>query len=125
MAVYNLAPIFPPQYINLTTAAALVSPGGITAVPANQVYQIATMRVVNVTANPVVLVIYRLRPGSSADAAHTVVAAVVVPVASQTFPHFDVTALWGAVLTAGDSIWASCTTAAALVVTADGAIVTP
>ena len=126
MAVYSLAPIFNPQYI-ANSAAALVfaTPGAPTAVPANYAYRIECMRVVNVTAAPVALTVFRVPVSASADATHTVVpVTVLVPVATQTFPHFDVTALWGAVLKAGDAIWATAGSASALTVTADGAVIT-
>lgn len=106
--------------------AALVfaTPGTPTVVPANFFYQISVLRVTNVNAAPVALTVYRVPSGSSAIAANTVVPVTVnIPVASNTFPHFDLTALWGCVLCPGDSIWALAGVASALVIHGDGAVI--
>ncbi len=126
MAVYNVSKLFDPQYVAAAAAAlAFAPPGAGTAVPANFSYQINVLRVTNVTASPVSLTVYRVPSGSAADIAHVVVpVTVLVPVATQTFPHMDITALWGAVLTTGDSIWAAAGAASSLVIHGDGIIVT-
>ena len=125
MAVYSLSPIFQPQYVaNAAAAIPFATPGAPTAVPANYSYQISVMRVANITAAPVSLKIWRVKSGGTNDNTDIVVpVTVLVPVASQTFPHFDVTALWGVVLAAGDAIWAVAGAASSLVVHGDGAVI--
>lgn len=125
MPVYSLSAIYNPQYISDSATALTLAPVGGTTVPANQQYQIAVMRVVNVTSAPVSLKMWRVPNGSSDDATHVVVpVTVLVPVATQTFPHFDVTVLWGAVLGAGDAIFAVAGSASALSVSGDGLVIT-
>src|ERR1035437_6669989 len=113
-----------PQYVaNSATALVFATPGTPAAVPAGYNYQISVCRVANVTAAPVSLEVYRVPSGASADAAHIVCPPINVPVASQTFPHFDLTALWGVVLKPGDAIFAVAGSASALVIQVDGIIV--
>ena len=124
MPDYNLTPLVQPQFINIASAALTFAPTGVVAVPANTVYRILTARVVNVGAVPVALTIWRVPNGAAADAQHTMTpVTVIVPVANNTFPHFDLTVLWGATLSAGDAIWAQAGAANALVIVADGAAI--
>jgi hypothetical protein len=124
MAVYNLSPIVEPQYVAATSAAlALAPPGAGSAVPAGYYYQIAVCRVSNVTNAPVSLQVWRVPSGASADNAHMVLPPINVPVASQTFPDFDLTTLWGIVLRPGDAIFAIAGAASSLVIHADGAVI--
>ena len=125
MSVYSLSPIFQPQFVaNAAAALVFATPGAPVAVPAGYRYQISVLRVTNVTAAPVALTVFRVKSGATAVAGTTVVpVTVLVPVASNTFPHFEVTSLWGAVLAVGDAIWATAGSASALVIQGDGAIV--
>jgi hypothetical protein len=126
MPVANLSPLFEPQFIAESAVAALVfaTPGNPTAVPSGYFYQIGVLRVTNIDNAPVTLTLYRVPSGSTAIAVNTVVPVTVqVPVATQTFPHFDVTALWGAVLMPGDSIWALAGVASKLVIQGDGLVI--
>ena len=125
MAVYNLSPIFAPQYI-AAAAAKLVfaTPGLPTVVPAQMNYQIMACRVANIGTVPVSLQVWRVPSGAAQDNQHVVVPTINIPVASQTFPYFDLTALWGVTLQPGDSIWAAAGVASMLVIHADGAVIT-
>lgn len=124
MAVYNLSPIFEPQYVgNAAAALVLEPPGAGSAVPASYYYQIAVCRVANVTGAPVSLEIWRVPAGAANDDQHIIVPQLNVPVASQTFPGLDLTALWGIVLRAGDAIWAVAGAADSLVIHGDGAVI--
>lgn len=123
MAVYNLACLFRPQYVGNAAAALTFAPTGATAVPAGYNYQIAVLRVANITGAPVSLEIWRVPSGAFDDNQHLVIPQVNVPVASQTFPDLDITALWGAVLGAGDAIWAVAGAANSLVIHGDGAVI--
>ena len=126
MAVYNLSPIFQPQYVGDPAAAlAFAPPGAGSVVPTSYNYQIYTCRVANTTNAPVSLQVWRVPAGAEGDNQHLVVPSINIPVASQTFPDFDVTALWGAVLQPGDSIWAQASVANALIIQADGAVIQP
>lgn len=126
MSVYNVSPIFNPQFIANAAAALTFAPQGGTTVPINTRYQINTARVVNVTNAPVALTIWIVPSGSADDNQHLAVpVTVVIPVASQTFPHFDATVLWGLVLNSGDAIWAQAGTASALTINGSGAVVIP
>jgi hypothetical protein len=127
MPTYALSPIFDPQYAASGAAAALVfaTPGGGTVVPANLAIQIAVLRVANNSNAPVTLALWRVPAGGAQGVATVVVPTITVPVASNTFPQFDATACWGMVLQAGDAIWALAGTGSALVVQADGTIITP
>ena len=126
MPVYNLSAIYNPQFIGNAAAALTFAPVGGTTVPVGYQYQISVLRVVNVTNAPVTLKLWRVNSGGANDNQHIVVPiTVLVPVATQTFPHFDVTVLWGAVLSAGDAIWGIAGSASALSVTADGYVVVP
>jgi hypothetical protein len=123
MAVYNISPLFQPQYVGNAAAALTFAPAGGTTVPAGFQYRIDVLRVTNITAAPVTLKVWRVPSGSTDDNTHIVVpVTVLVPVAVQTFPQFDVTALWGAVLSAGDAIWMLAGSASALVVQGDGVV---
>lgn len=125
MPSYTLSPIFNPQFIANAAAALVFSTlGAPSAVPANQSYRLEVLRVANQTNAPVTLQIWRVNSGGANDAQHTVTPlTVIIPPATQTFPHFDVTALWGAVLLPGDAIWAVAGSAAALNAWGDGAII--
>ncbi len=83
------------------------------------------MRVVNITAAPVSLKLWRVSAAAATQVNENIVVpvTVLVPVATSTFPHFDVTVLWGAVLSAGDAIWGLAGSASALTVSADGVVV--
>lgn len=124
MPFYNLSPIFEPQYAASGAAAALVFQPGGTTVKAGYNYQIATMRVSNVTNAPVSLGIYRIPSGSAVDNVNLVVPSINIPVAASTQMDIDLTALWGAVLVPGDAIYALAGAATSLVITADGAVIT-
>ena len=127
MAIYSLSPMFQPQYAAGSAAAlTFATPGAPSAVPAGFVYQLSVLRATNVTGSPVTLKIWRVPSGASDDAVHVVIpATVTIPVASQAAPHFDITALWGAVLQAGDAIWALAGSASAIVIQGDGLVVQP
>ena len=125
MAVYNLSPIFQPQYVG-AAAAKLVfaTPGLPSVVPAQMNYQIMVCRVANIDTVPVSLEVWRVPAGAAQDNAHIIVPTINIPVASQTFPYFDLTALWGVTLQPGDSIYAMAGVASMLVIHADGAVIT-
>jgi hypothetical protein len=124
MAVYNLSPIFKPQYIaNAAAAIAFAPPGAGSVVPASYQYQIAVCRVANITGAPVSLVVWRVPSGATNDNQHIVIPQINVPVATQTFPDLDLTALWGVVLQPGDAIWAVAGASNALVIQGDGAAI--
>lgn len=126
MSTYALSPLFEPQYAGSSAAALTFALAGAgTTVPANTNYQISVMRVANNSAAPVTLKIWRVPSGSSADDAHLVVPVITIPVATQTFPYFDITSLWGAVLRPGDAIWAIAGTVSTLVIHGDGVVVIP
>ena len=124
MAVYSLSPIFQPQ--NIAAAAAklvFATPGFPTVVPAQQNYQIMACRVANIDTVPVRLQVWRVPAGATQDNQHVILPPINIPVASQTFPYFDLTALWGVTLQPGDAIWAMAGVASMLVIHADGAII--
>lgn len=124
MATYALAPIFAPQYVANSGAAPLVfAPAGGAVVPANYNYQISVLHVANNGSTPATLQLWRVPAGASVDPQHIVVPVITIPVGTQTFPYFDVTALWGAVLRAGDAIYTLSDTASALVIQGDGAVI--
>lgn len=126
MSVASLSPIYQPQFIAHSVAAALAfaTPGNPTVVPAGYFYQIGVLRVANIDSIPVTLKLWRVPSGSIAIDINTVIPVTVqVPVATQTFPQFDVTALWGAVLMPGDSIWGLAGVASMLVVQGDGLVI--
>ena len=125
--VYSLSVIYQPQFVaNAATKLSFfpsVAAANPLIVPAGFFFQISVMRVANVSTAPVGLTVWRVPSGSANANANVVVPQTVnVPIASNTFPQFDVTALWGAVLQPGDSIYALASAASALVVQADGAI---
>jgi hypothetical protein len=126
MAVYNLSPIFAPQFVATGGAAQLTfaPPGAGLLVPAGYNYQIAVLRVVNLAGAPVSLKLWRVPAGSAADDQHVVCPTINIPVATQTFPYFDVTALWGAVLQPNDCIYALAGAGNALTLQGDGAVIT-
>jgi len=124
MPVFNISPMFQPQYVANAAAALTFASAGGTTVPAGYQYRVDVLRVTNITAAPVSLKAWRVPSGSTDDNQHIVVpVTVLVPVATQTFPQFDVTALWGAVLSAGDAIWMVAGAASSLVVYGDGLVV--
>lgn len=124
MPAYQLNQMFKCQFVGASSAALPFAIGAATSVPAKFAYQLGSVRVTNVTNAPVSLTVWRVESGAAADAQHTVTPATVnVPVASNTFPHFDLTVLWGAVLGAGDAIWAQAGSASALVIQGDGAVI--
>ena len=123
MPIYNLSPIFEPQYIGALSAALTFAPAGGTVVPANYNYPLAVCRVANVTSSPVALTVWRVPSGGSATNATLVIPQINVPVATQTFPDLDLTALWGIVLRPGDAIYAQAGTASTLVIHGDGAVI--
>ncbi len=124
MAVYSLSPIYQPQYVaNAAAALVFATAGGPTVVPAAFNYQIAAMRVANKTAAPVSLKMWRVPSGAADDDAHIVVPVINIPVATQTFPWMDITALWGVILAPGDAIWALAGAASSLILHADGALI--
>ena len=124
MAVINLSTIYQSQFIGNAAAAFVFAPVGGTVVPAGYSYQVSVIRVVNVTSAPVTLKLWRVNSLATNDNAHIVVpVTVLVPVSTQTFPHFDATVLWGAVLSAGDAIWGIAGSGSALTVSADGLVI--
>lgn len=124
MAVYNLSPIFQPQLVAAGSAQLpFATPGSPLVVPAQYNYQIAVAHVANLAGNPVSFKAWRVPAGAAADDAHVVVPLINIPVATNTFPYFDLTALWGAILQPGDSIYAQAGQAGALVIQGDGAVV--
>lgn len=125
MAVYSLSPLFQPQYVaNAAAKLVFATQGAPSVVPASVNYQISVLRVANKTGSPATLKMWRVPSGATDDDQHVVVPVVTIPVATQTYPWFDVTCLWGAVLQPGDAIWALSGTASALVIQGDGAVVT-
>lgn len=125
MPVYNLSPIYRPQYVaNAATKLVLASAAAGDVVPAGYNYLVNVMRAINITSAPVSLKVWRVPSGAANDDQHIVVpVTVLVPVASQTFPLFDVTALWGAVLQPGDSVYGLAGAASSIVIEADGAVI--
>jgi len=125
MPVYSLYPIYRPQFVANAAAKLVLATGAAgNVVPAGYNYKIDVFHVINVTAAPVTLKIWRVPSGGASGNGNIVVpVTVLVPVASQTFPQFDVTSLWGAVLTEGEWIEALAGSASALVAEADGVIV--
>lgn len=123
----QFSPLFKPQYVgNVSAALVLATAGAPTVVPAQFNYQIQSVRVTNVTNAPVSLEVWRVPSGATADAQHIVTPNTVnVPVGSNTYPHFDLTVLWGAVLQPGDAIWALAGSASALVIQGDGLVIQP
>lgn len=128
--VYSVSVIYQPQFVANSATKLSFFPSVAAAnpliVPAGFLFQISVMRIANVSTAPVGLTIWRVPSGSSNANANVVVPqAVNVPIAAATFPQFDVTALWGAILQPGDAIYALASAASALVVQADGAIIQP
>lgn len=124
MAVYNLSPIYQPQYVGAAAAVlTFATPGSPTVVPASFNYQISVARVANKTAAPVSLKMWRVPSGAADDDAHIVIPQINIPVATQTFPHLDLTALWGIVLQPGDAIWAIAGAGNSLILHADGCVI--
>jgi hypothetical protein len=118
--------MFKPQFVaNAAAALVFATPGAPTAVPANTNYQISVLRVANVTNAPVTLSVWRVPSGAADDNQHLVIPSINVPVATQSIPDLDLTALWGAVLQPGDAIWAVAGSASALTIQGDGAVITP
>lgn len=125
MADYISTRLIKPQYITVTSAAITwaPAPSGLT-VPANIQYLLKNPRVTNVSAGVATLAVWLVPAGLAADAQHEVIVPTVkIPVASNTFPQFDLTALWGATLAAGDAIWVQSDTASALIIYADGLVI--
>jgi hypothetical protein len=125
MAVYNLSPIFEPQAIATSAAALIFAPTGAATVPANYNYLISVLRVANTTGSPVGLTVWRVPSGGTPGSTNIVVPGLYVPVCSQAFPDLDITALWGAMLRAGDAIWMLAGTGGGLIVHGDGAVIQP
>lgn len=123
MTTYDFYPVFNPQFVPDTDAAALTfaTPGAGVAVPANYKILISHCTVANVSADPVNLSVWRVPSGDSADPAHLLCLTIPIPPATEAIPWFNVDCLWGAVLEAGDAIWALAGTASALVIQGDGA----
>lgn len=125
MPDYLSARLIKPQFITVTSAAITwaPSPGGL-VVPANVQYLLKNPRVSNVSAGVVTLAVWLIPNGATNDAQHEVIVPTVkIPVASNTFPQFDLTALWGATLAAGDAIWVQSDTASALIIYGDGLVI--
>ena len=103
----------------------MFAPVGGTVVPTGYQYQISVLRVVNITSAPVTLKLLRVSAAAATNGNENIVVpvTVLVPVATQTFPHFDATVLWGAVLNAGDAIWGLAGSASALSISGDGTVV--
>ena len=125
MAVYSLSPIFQPQYVAVAAAELVfATPSLPLAVPAQMNYQIMACRVANIDTVPVSLKVWRVPSGAAQDDQHVIVPTINIPIASQTFPWFDLTALWGVTLQPGDAIWAKAGASSMLVIHADGAVIT-
>ena len=126
MPIYNLSPIVNPQYVPHSAAAQLnfATLGSPVVVPASANYQISVLRVANKTAAPVQLTVWRVPATKSADDEHLVLPAIYVPVATQTMPHMDLLALWGAILQPGDSIYTLAGASSSLIIQGDGAVIT-
>ena len=87
MAVYNLSPIFQPQYVAATAAKLVFATAGLpSVVPAQMNYQIMVCRVANIDTVPVSLHVWRVPADAAQDNQHVVVPTINIPVASQTFP---------------------------------------
>lgn len=126
MSVYNLSPVYRPQFIGNAAAKLVMAPPGAggNVVPVGYNYKIDVFHVINVTSAPVSLKLWRVPSGGASGNSNIVVpVTVLVPVATQTFPQFDVTSLWGAVLTEGEWIEALAGSASALVAEADGIVI--
>ncbi len=124
MAVYNLSPIFKPQFVAAGSAQLVfATPGAPLVVPASYNYQIAVLHVANVAGVPVSFKAWRVPASAAADDEHIVVPIINIPVATQTFPYFDLTALWGAILAVGDSIYCEAGQGSALSIQGDGAVI--
>ena len=95
------------------------------SVPKNYNYIVGELRVANVTASAVTLSVWRCPVGTTPVAGNCVINNIIVPPATQTFPDFDVTALWGAVLQPGDSVYMQAGTASALNAWGDGIVAVP
>jgi len=126
LPVYNLATLFEPQYVAASPAGLLWAPtvavGGVT-VPTNYSFVIGELRVANVTNAAVSLIVWRVPKGQSTGNATLVIPQINIPPATQTFPWFDVGALWGATMQFGDAVWMQAGSASALVVQGDGVII--
>lgn len=122
---YTLSAIIQPQLIPSSAAAVAFAPTGAgAAVPANNVFRIITAHVTNIGAVAVPLTVWRVPSGQSNIAANNIIpVSVIVPVATNAYPQFDLTALWGATLMPGDAIWVQAGAANALIVYADGAVI--
>lgn len=125
MPDYSIAPLIEPQFIAASaTAVTFAPPGSGTTVPANTVFRFATARVINVGSVPCALTVWRVPSGATQIPANQVVpVTVIIPVANNTFPHFDIQTLWGATLRPGDAIFAQAGIASALVIEGDGAVI--
>lgn len=124
MAVYNLFPIYRPQAVSNAAAKLVFATGAAgNVVPAGYNYKIDVFRVINITSGPVALTIWRV-PATAAGNSNIVVPVTVqVPIATQSFPQFDVEVLFGAILTPGEWIEAQAGAANALNATADGIVI--
>lgn len=127
MPSYALSPIFECQFIATGAAApfTFAPPGGGTVVPPNVFYQISSIRVINKGAPPTLLTMWRVPNGGGTTDVNLCVPELIVPSPTQSFPWFDVTSLWGAILRPGDSIAGLAGTGAQLIVIADGSVITP
>ncbi len=124
MAVYSLSPIFKPQYVaNAAALLTFATPGAPTVVPSLYNYQVAVARVSNKTAAPVTFKMWRVPSGATNDDEHIIVPTINIPVATQTFPWFDLTAIWGITLAVGDGLYALAGAASSLTIHADGAVI--
>ena len=124
MPSYALSPLFEPQYVpNAVGAAVFATGGNPTAVPTGVAYQITVARVANIGQAPVNLTVWRVPQGAGADNQHIVVPQIAIPPASASFPWMELSALWGSILQAGDSIWTLANAQNALVLQGDGVII--
>lgn len=125
MSDYLSARLIKPQFITVTSAPITWAPipGGL-AVPVNVQYLLKNPRVSNTSGSPVTLAVWLVPAGATNNAEHQVIVpSVVVPIASNTFPQFDLTCLWGATLAQGDAIWVQAGTGSALIIYCDGLVV--
>lgn len=122
---FSPSTIFQPQYAATGAVAALTFfPVGGGAIPAGNLYQIATAWAANNSSSPCWLEIYRVPSGGAANAATRIGPRITIPVATQAIPNVPLSMLWGIYLNPGDTIWAYAQTGSVIVIEADGGVIT-
>lgn len=124
MAIYNLATICQPQYVQSAAPTALVfaPPASGVVVPANVKYQINTATLANKTDQALSFQLWRVPSGLLLNDERIIVPKIVIPPANENYPYFSVTALWGIILNAGDALWAQAQTVDSLIIQMDGGV---